>query len=53
MYGETLGTTAPAVVTLGTAAVLPATGSDFVTSLAVAFSAGLLTWGLVYVLNRG
>lgn len=51
MYGKILGATPP-VVALGTAAVLPATGTDFLTSMAITLGAGLVTWGTLYVLKR-
>ena len=51
MYGRGAGPIA-AVLSAGTVAVLPATGVDFLTSLAVSLGAGLVTWGVVYVVQR-
>ena len=52
MYGEVQGTSVvPAAVAVGTVAVLPATGADFLTSAALAVAAGLVTWGAVYFLK--
>lgn len=52
MY-ENNSTTAivPAVLGTGTAAVLPATGADVITSLAIAVAAGLVTWGVIYFIS--
>lgn len=50
MYGEVQGSSiVPPAVATGTVAVLPATGADVITSLAVAVGAGLVTWGAVYL----
>lgn len=50
MYGEPqiLPAVTGPLVTVGTAAVLPATGADFITTAATAVAAGLVTWGAVY-----
>lgn len=50
MYdNSTLGASViPPVVATGTVAVLPATGVDFITTLAIAVAAGLVAWGSVY-----
>lgn len=53
MYGES--NIAPAVAApvavLGTTAVLPSTGADFITTAATAVAAGLVTWGALYFLK--
>lgn len=51
MYGEHVLGTAPVVVAAGAVATLPATGMDFVMSLALAVAAGLVAWGAVYYLQ--
>lgn len=51
MYGEVQGTVVPVVATAGTVAVLPSTGMDAVMSLALAVAAGLVAWGVTYVLQ--
>ena len=52
VYQHVLGAAAP-VVTVGTVAMLPATGMNLLTSVAVSLGAGLVTWGVVYVLQHG
>jgi len=42
-----------AVPAVAAITVLPATGTDMVTSVAVSVGAGLVTWGLLYVVQRG
>jgi len=42
-----------AVPAVAAITVLPATGTDFITSVAVSLGAGLVTWGVVYVVQRG
>ena len=50
MYGEVSASSlVPPVIATGTAAVLPMTGTDVLTSLATAVGAGLVTWGVVYL----
>lgn len=50
MYGEVTTTSlCPPVVATGTACILPMTGADTVTSLAVTVGAGLATWAIVYL----
>lgn len=52
MYGEVQGTSVvPVVATAGTVAVLPSTGMDAVMSLALAVAAGLVAWGVMYILQ--
>lgn len=52
MYGEVQGTTiVPVVATTGAVAVLPSTGMDAVMSLALAVAAGLVAWGVTYILQ--
>lgn len=49
MYGEVNGSSiVPPVVATGSVAVLPATGADVLTTLAIAVGAGLITWAALY-----
>lgn len=49
MYGEIPGTSvAPVAVTTGGVAVLPQTGVDFLSSVALAVTAGVVVWGVMY-----
>lgn len=51
MYGQgsQVPTVVPAVLGAGTVAVLPQTGMNSATHVAVAAAAGLATWALVYM----
>lgn len=51
MYTESTLTSGivPPIVTTGTIALLPATGADTITSLAVGVLAGLTAWAIIYL----
>ena len=51
MYGEVPTGTVPVVLSASTVAVLPSTGMDAVMSLALAVAAGLVAWGVTYILQ--
>lgn len=51
MYTESTLTSGvvPPLVTTGTIAVLPATGTDTITTLAIGVFAGLSAWAIIYL----
>ena len=53
MYGEgnSVSTIAPPLTTMGTVTLLPATGADPVTSIAISIAAGLVVWGAAYLIQ--
>lgn len=53
MYGEgnSVSTVAAPVVSGGTVAMLPATGANFLTTIAIALALGLIVWGLGYLIQ--
>lgn len=49
MYGENQVLTAvPVAAGVGAATMLPTTGAETLTSMALALAVGLVTWGVVY-----